>query len=125
MQTRCFTTHHPLPHVLLLGGVILAGYKLFGSYNAGIAAYTLLQMLMMAGVFSFTVMYMKQRKANRILRSIAVLYFAFFPVILMFSLCSAKDGIFSAALLILLLETSDMGKEPESFLLPVNKLLFF
>ena len=31
VQTRNFTTHHPLPHVLLLGGVILAVNKLIGS----------------------------------------------------------------------------------------------
>ena len=38
--TRSFSTHHPLLHVLLLGGIIQLVYKLTGSYNLGIACYT-------------------------------------------------------------------------------------
>ena len=37
VATRSFTTHHPLAHVLLLGGMVCAGNKFFDSYNIGIA----------------------------------------------------------------------------------------
>ncbi|MBR5116642.1 MAG: hypothetical protein IK096_06205, partial [Lachnospiraceae bacterium] len=43
--TRTFTTHHPLAHVLTLGGVISAIHKVTGSWNAGIFGYLLLQIL--------------------------------------------------------------------------------
>lgn len=36
---RRFTTHHPLLHVVLLGGIVSLGNKIFASYNAGIALY--------------------------------------------------------------------------------------
>ena len=49
--TRNFSTHHPLVHVLLLGGIIQIFYKLTGSCNPGIAFYTLLQMTAMSFVF--------------------------------------------------------------------------
>ena len=49
---RRFTTHHPLLHVLLLGGIISAGNKLFGSYNAGIACYMIFQMTVLALCFT-------------------------------------------------------------------------
>ncbi|MCI6552592.1 MAG: DUF6020 family protein [Lachnospiraceae bacterium] len=114
-QTRQFTTHHPLPHVVLLGGIILAVHKLTGSYNAGIAAYTLLQMAVLAGLFSCVISYMKKNGAALWLRAAGILYFALFPVIVMFSLCSAKDGIFSGALLLLLLAVLDMAKDREAF----------
>lgn len=51
VQTRAFTTHHPLLHVLLLGGSILAVHKLTGSYNLGIFCYLLLQMAVIDSIF--------------------------------------------------------------------------
>lgn len=115
VQTRNFTTHHPLPHVLLLGGIILAVNKVFGSYNAGIAAYTLFQMLVMAGVFTYVISYMKKVGIGRRLRVLSLLYFGLFPVNVMFVLCSAKDGIFSGAFLLLLTALADMVKNREGF----------
>lgn len=125
VQTRCFTTHHPLPHVLLLGGIILAVHKLTGSYNAGIAVYTLLQMLFMAGVFTCMLSYMKKQKVKRYLRVLTALYFGFFPVIVMFTLCSAKDGIFTGALLLLLLSMRELAKQKQEFFHGVREPLFF
>lgn len=115
VQTRQFTTHHPLPHVLLLGGTIQAVHKLTGSYNAGIAAYTVFQMVCMAGVFTAFLSWMKKTGIRRWLRVMAALYYAFFPVNVMFVLCSAKDGLFSGALLLLLTALADMAQEPECF----------
>ena len=59
--TRNFSTHHPLMHVLFLGGIIQAVYKLTGSYNLGIACYTLIQMTVMAGIFAWFIEKMKTR----------------------------------------------------------------
>lgn len=115
VETRQFTTHHPLPHVLMLGGTILAVHKLTGSYNLGIAAYTLLQMCVLSGVFTYVLSYMRRCGVKRLLRIITALYFAFFPVIVMFTLCSAKDGIFTAALLLLLISIYEMAKQGKNF----------
>lgn len=125
VQTRNFTTHHPLPHVLLLGGIILAVHKLSGSYNAGIAVYTLLQMCLMAGVFAYVLSYMRKCGVRRAFRAVTALYFGFFPVIVMFVLCSAKDGIFTAALLLLLIAMDEMTKERERFFVGWKRPLFF
>ena len=125
MQTRNFTTHHPLPHVLLLGTIVMGVNKLTGSYNLGIAAYSVFQMVLMAGVFTYFVYFLRKRRVSLVLRIISICYFAFFPVILMFVLCSAKDGIFSAALLILILMLADLGKEKELFFTSWKKPLAF
>ena len=115
VETRQFTTHHPLPHVLMLGGIILAVHKLTGSYNLGIAAYTLFQMCLLSGVFTYVLSYMRRCGVKRMLRIITALYFAFFPVVVMFTLCSAKDGIFTAALLLLLISIYEMAKQGKNF----------
>ncbi len=101
VQTRCFTTHHPLLHVLLLGGVILAMHKVIGSYNAGIFVYLLLQMAVMNAAFVFLLQDMKRRHAGRGIRIFGLLWYALCPVVTMFVLCSCKDGLFAAALLLM------------------------
>ncbi len=125
VQTRNFTTHHPLPHVLLLGGIISAVKKLCGSYNAGIAVYTFFQMCLMAGVFTYMVAYMKKRGIRLWARAATAVYFGFFPVVVMFTLCSAKDGVFTGALLLLLVALDEMAREKEKFFYGWKKPLFF
>lgn len=101
--TRVFTTHHPLLHVLALGGIVHAVYKLTGSYNLGIAAYILGQMTIVAGVFAWIIGLLQKHHVKRNIRIAVFLYFAFFPVNVMFVLCSVKDTMFAIALLVALI----------------------
>lgn len=113
--TRSFSNHHPLIHVLLLGGIVQAGYKLTGSYNVGIAIYTFFQMLVMAGIFAWCVEWLKKKGLRRTGRILLTFYFGLCPVLVMFSLCSAKDGLFTGMILILLLLLQEMCACPDSF----------
>lgn len=119
--TRNFTTHHPLVHVLLLGGIIQLFYKLTGSYNIGIACYTVFQMLVMSGIFGWCIERLKMRGLKKPGRILLTLYFGLCPVLVMFSLCSAKDGLFTGMLLIMVLLLQEMCSAPEQFL--ANKRL--
>lgn len=100
--TRNFSTHHPLVHVLLLGGLVQVGFKFLGSVNGGIALYTLLQMLIVSAVCSYCLQYVR-KKLGTAWEKAAFLFFAFFPVIPMYAVCSAKDTLFTAALLLVVL----------------------
>lgn len=100
VATRTFTTHHPLAHVLLLGGMVCAGNKFFDSYNVGIAMYTICQMVVLSGVFSYTVCYIKKKNNYKYITWGTMLFYGLFPVIPMYAVCSAKDGIFTAAFLV-------------------------
>ena len=107
VATREFTTHHPLLHVLLLGGSVVGGNKFLGSYNVGIAIYTLSQMAVLAGCFTYLLVFLKKYGVNKNIRVISYLVVGLFPVFPMFAVCSAKDVLFTAALMvvfILLLE---------------------
>lgn len=125
VASRTFTTHHPLVHVLMLGGIICAVHKVTGSYNLGIACYMVVQMMVVSGVFTYLLSFMRKRKVSKAVRLISLLYFAFFPVIVMFTLCSAKDALFTAALLLLLLTFLDMGSSEEAFFASKGKMIFF
>ncbi len=113
--TRNFTTHHPMVHVLLLGGMIQLFYKITGDYNVGIACYTLLQMIMLSGIFSFCVEKLKERGLKRGGQILLTLYFGLCPVIVMFSLCSAKDGLFTGMLLVMVLLLQELFRCPQAF----------
>jgi len=113
--TRNFTTHHPLTHVLLLGGMVQLVYKLTGSYNLGIACYTLLQMGVMSLVFAWCVEKMKTRGLGKWGRVLLTLYFGFCPVLVMFSLCSAKDGLFTGGMLVTVVLFQELWGQPDHF----------
>lgn len=125
VATRTFTTHHPLVHVLLLGGIICAVHKITDSYNLGIACYTLMQMMLVAGSFTVLLIYMRNKKVSKAIRFFSLLYFAFFPVVVMFTLCSAKDAIFTAALLLLLVSMLEMGISTDAFFASKARMAFF
>ena len=116
VAARSFTTHHPLIHVLLLGGFVAGGNKFFGSFNLGIAAYTLFQMVILASVFSYTILWIKRRASSKWTEPVGLLFYGFFPVIPMYAVCSAKDGLFTAAFLVVVLQMLSFFEEPESFL---------
>lgn len=125
VASRTFSTHHPLVHVLMLGGIICAVHKVTGSYNLGIASYMLVQMVLISGTFTFLIAYLRKKKISKWLRFLAVLYFAFFPVVVMFTLCSAKDAIFTAALLLLLISMLEMGISEDKFFDSKKRMAFF
>lgn len=125
VASRNFTTHHPLVHVLLLGGIVCAVHKVTDSYNLGIACYMTVQMLIVSGCFTYLLVFMRRRKVAKGVRIASLVYFAFFPVIVMFTLCSAKDTIFTAALLMLLLALIDLGSDSGRFFASRNQMALF
>lgn len=116
VATREFTTHHPLLHVLLLGGFVCAGNKFLDSYNIGIALYTVFQMLVLSGTFSYCILFLKSRIKSRWVEIGSILFFGFFPIIPMYAVCSTKDVLFTAALLIFLIQLLQLCENPENYL---------
>lgn len=103
VATRTFTTHHPLLHVLMLGGSVCFGNKFLGSYNTGVALYILFQMVVLSGVFAYTLGYLKQYLSKK-MYIVATLFYGLFPVFPMYAVCSAKDTLFNAAFLVMLVQ---------------------
>lgn len=113
--TRNFSTHHPLLHVLALGGIIQLVHKVTGSYNLGIACYTALQMAGMACIFAWGIGKMAKKGAAKWVRCGITLYFGLCPVLVMFSLCSAKDGLFTGMLLMAVVLLQDLCADADAF----------
>ena len=113
--TRSFSTHHPLFHVLLMGGTVQLIHKLTGSYNAGIACYTLLQMAALSLIFGYGIRKLKEEGLGRRGGILLLAYFGGFPTIVMFSLCSAKDGLFTGMVLLMVLMLCAFFRDPAGF----------
>lgn len=97
------TAHHPVAHVLLLGGLTEGTYLLTGSYNLGIGIYTLLQMLIFAWALSAVIAFMAEFGVPRFVRVLTIAFYVVSPVVQLFSICATKDVLFSAAELIFFL----------------------
>lgn len=113
--TRSFTSHHPLLHVLLLGGSVAAVHKVTGSYNLGIACYMAMQMAVAAFCFAYMMNFLKRHHVRRGFRMAVLGFLAFFPVFPMYVLCSSKDTLFTLALLLLLIHLYELLSDPSGF----------
>lgn len=114
--TGNLTAHHPVLHVLLLGGLTEGIYQLTGSYNLGIAIYTLLQMLFVSWAFGYTLNFLREKKVCGTLRLFALFFYCLSPVIALFSVCATKDIIFSAGMLLFMIFTYQLLQTPDTFL---------
>lgn len=123
--TREFTTHHPLFHVLMMGGIVQLVYKLTGSVNLGIAAYTLFQLAVLSLIFGYFIWKLKEHGLRKRGQWILTLYLGICPPLVMFCLCSAKDGLFMGMLLIQVLLLLDLCEDVEAFFINKKKLLLF
>ncbi len=115
INTGNITAHHPVLHVLLLGGLVEKIHGLTGSYNAGIAVYVFLQMAVLAAVFAYTVQFMRERAVSPLWRLFAILFYAFSPVVQLFAICCTKDILFSAAFLLFVISLWRVCVSRETF----------
>ena len=98
--SRQFTMHHPLLHVLALGGIVHLFEYIGAGANAGIAVYVLLQMLTMSAALSYVVRSLQRWGVTKRYAFITVLFFGIFPLFPLYAVCTAKDGLFTVFLLV-------------------------
>lgn len=97
-----FTTHHPLAHTFLIKCFFDLG-KVLGSYQLGMALFSLLQMLLMSVVYAYSCAMVGRLARKRWMVFVTVLLFALLPLHSVMVLCVTKDVQFSAFLLLFLL----------------------
>lgn len=98
--SRQFTMHHPLLHVLALGGIVHLFEYIGAGANAGIAVYVLFQMLTMSAALSYVVRSLQRWGVTKRYAFITVLFFSIFPLFPLYAVCTAKDGLFTVFLLV-------------------------
>ncbi len=114
-STNSFKTHHPIFHTIILGSIVHSVYLLTGSHNAGIATFTVLQMIFASFVFSYSIYFMEKYKISKKIRILGIIYYCFFPVIHMFVFSSTKDTLFTLIMLLLIMCLIDVFILKEEF----------
>lgn len=95
-----YSTHHPLLHTLFLGFFFQIGGSLLGSYSAGMALHSIVQMILMASVFGYTLACLYEKETPLFLRATLTLFYALFPTNSVLALSTTKDVLFSALVLL-------------------------
>lgn len=95
-----YSNHHPVTHTLLLKGCYNFGFLLSGNENIGAATCTLVQMLLMAAIFSYLVIVLYHFKIKKMYLVLCVIYYALFPVNAVFSITIWKDVLFAGITLL-------------------------
>lgn len=109
-----FNSHHPLVHTFLIRMFLLLGESL-GSYQVGMAIYSLVQMLVLSVVFAYASNMVGRLTHKKWAVVVTVAFFAFLPIHQVLALCVTKDILFTAffllfCLLVLEYNQSDIQK---------------
>jgi len=105
-----YNTHHPLIHVLSLGGLIRCTEKMGLGANAGIATYTILQMIITSLIFAYVLKKCFEWGMSKRYVKVWVVIIGLFPVFTLYSVCSAKDTLFSACFLLVIVFITEFIK---------------
>lgn len=108
------SAHHPILHTYILGFCMEAGKKIFDSYEAGLGVYSVGQMLILSGLFSYTVYVLGGRLAG-IFRLVCLLLYACMPYHAVSSFTATKDILFSGFFLILVLKSYELAMDTDAF----------
>lgn len=95
-----YNTHHPLLHTLFLGAFFRLGGEVIGSYSAGMAVHSVVQMALLAAAFGYTLSYLYRKGVPAYLRLALLLFYALFPTNAVLAVSTTKDVLFSALALL-------------------------
>ena len=94
-----YSTHHPLLHTLFLGAFFRLGGRM-GSYSAGMAVHSVVQMLLMAGAFAGALTFLYEKQTARWTRILLLLFYGLFPTNSVLAISTTTDVLFSALVLL-------------------------
>lgn len=105
--------HHPLIHTLLMGWLIQDLGAALGSYEMGMAAYSILQMAALSAGFAAVLLWMRNQTLAFVFRLVFLALFLFLPVNALMAVSSTKDIYFSLFFLLMMLWITKAAENPE------------
>lgn len=115
------SAHHPILHTCLLGFCMETGKRFFDSYEIGLGFYSVGQMLILSGLFSY-VIYAMRGKLPGTIRIISLLFYGLMPFHAVSSFTATKDILFSGLFLLMMLKSWEIAQDGAAFWTSWKKL---
>lgn len=99
---REYVNDHPFWHTFFIKCILGLGYGVTGSPNAAIALHSFIQILFIAGCFSFAIMTLYEARVPALYLISVFVIFALMPYNIVFSITISKDVPFALSLLLMI-----------------------
>lgn len=99
LGVSALSNHHPMMHQILIALCLKIGGS---SLETGVAAYTLVQMVLLALSFALCVYFLLRRGVSKYICGVAYCFFALYPVNAFYSVAMWKDVLHGAVNLVLM-----------------------
>lgn len=106
--------HHPILHTIIIKCAMTIG-SFIKNQNAGIAIYSIIQMLSMSAIFAFSIYYMSKKQIPVWIRIISLFFFALYPVNSMYSITMWKNILSAGCILLFLICITEISINTEKF----------
>lgn len=116
-----FNGNFPLLHSVIITTLLPALHRLTGTYNTGIAVYTIVQMILASAIFTHILRKLLDKGTHWKLVGCFLLYYILFPVIPMVLSQVVRDILFSLILTYTVFLFYLMSSEPEHFMASCRK----
>lgn len=116
--------HHPVFHILIVSICLRIG-NLFGSYNIGIAIYSLLQMIFTSMIFAYLIKYMAKKNVNIYIRAFTLAFCALYPPFATYSVTMWKDIPFALMMILFVIQIIEIVTNNDYFKGKMNLVCFF
>ena len=113
VMQNSFSSHHPLLHTLIVGGMTVLGGKLFSSYEIGLFLYVVLQTALLLVSFSTVISYFAKRKIPAFLLWGLLILYCITPIYTNLSTTALKDVPYTAFVLLFVVMYSMVLCKPE------------
>ncbi|MCI9147276.1 MAG: hypothetical protein HFG73_03260 [Hungatella sp.] len=106
-----YTTHHPLLHTVLSGGIIELGKLVGGSYERGLFFHSIVQLAFLSGCMAFGVRFLAKTMNNHRAAVLTWLFFLLFPYFPVMGVSTTKDTMFAGLFFVVFVCLCDMAAE--------------
>ena len=117
------TNHHPVLYTFILGACVKLG-KLIFNYNFGIFLCTVLQMLIFSSTLAYTIHYLKKIDIPSKMRLIILSIYCLVPMFAFYAVTNVKDTIYTAFIIIYIIQLYDYIKFYKKEKIPYKKLIY-
>ena len=125
IENGYYEADFPLLHAVIVTRFYPFIYDIFGSYNYAVAIYVVVQMILVALLYTHVFRNFFKKGINRVLLLLVLIYTGVFPVIQILVVQSGRDVMFASLLTLLAFKIYEIAYDRDSFYEKWSRPFFF